>query len=202
MANDRMIEIRWHGRGGQGAKTAALLFAEAVLSTGKYVQAFPEYGPERMGAPVQSFNRISEQPITLHCAITEPSFVVVLDPTLMDSVPVVEGLRKDGKVIVNTQFSAKEIAAKLKVSSDKVFVVNASKIAMDTIGLNIPNTPMLGALVKVIGDLDIEGVLKDTRHKLEQKFRHKPQVIDGNLESIKRAYNEVQSEQAVAAKNA
>ncbi|MCB4792085.1 MAG: 2-oxoacid:acceptor oxidoreductase family protein [Elusimicrobia bacterium] len=188
-----MVEIRWHGRGGQGAKTAALLFAEAALATGKYIQAFPEYGPERMGAPVQSFDRISDKPITLHCGITEPDFVVILDPTLMDSVAVTDGLKASGKVIVNTSFSASEIAKKLGIPSSQVSVVNASQIAQETIGMNIPNTPMLGALVKVIGNLDITGVLEDTKHKLELKFRHKPQVIEGNLASIKRAYEEVKN---------
>lgn len=193
MAGKEMIEVRWHGRGGQGAKTAALLFAEAALATGKYIQAFPEYGPERMGAPVLSFNRISDAPISIHCGITEPSFVVILDPTLMDSIDVTEGLRPGGKVIINTAFSAKELADRLKLKQDQVFVVNASQIAQETIGMNIPNTPMLGALVKVIGSLDLDGVLEDTKHKLEQKFRHKPQVIAGNLESIKRAFNEVKN---------
>ena len=193
MAAKDMIEVRWHGRGGQGAKTAALLFAEAALATGKYIQAFPEYGPERMGAPVQSFNRIDEAPITIHCGVTEPGFVVILDPTLMDSVPVTEGLKKDGKVIVNTSFSPAEIAEKLNLTPSQVYTLNASQIAQDTIGLNIPNTPMLGALVKVIGTLDINGVLEDTRHKLELKFRHKPQVIDGNIQSIKRAFDEVKN---------
>lgn len=192
MAEKEMIEIRWHGRGGQGAKTAALLFGEAALATGKYIQAFPEYGPERMGAPVLAFDRVSDNPITLHSGITEPNFVVILDPTLMDSVAVAEGLKKGGKVIVNTEFSSKEIADKLNIPSSQVYVINASKIAQETIGLNIPNTPMLGALVKVIG-MDLNGVLDDTKHKLEQKFRHKPQVIEGNLASIKRAYDEVKS---------
>jgi pyruvate ferredoxin oxidoreductase gamma subunit len=191
--SEQMIEVRWHGRGGQGAKTAALLFGEAVLATGKYIQAFPEYGPERMGAPVQAFNRIADKPITLHCGITEPKYVVVLDPTLMDAVSVADGLKSDGKIIVNTQLTAKEIAGKLGIPAEQVFVVDASKISMETIGMNIPNTPMLGALVKVIGNLDLNGVLEDTKHKLELKFRHKPQVIEGNLESIKRAYNEVKN---------
>jgi pyruvate ferredoxin oxidoreductase gamma subunit len=186
-----MIEIRWHGRGGQGAKTAALLFGEAALATGKYIQAFPEYGPERMGAPVQAFNRISDTPITIHSGITAPNFVVILDPTLMDTVNVAEGVSPDGKVIVNTSFPAADIAAKLKIAASQVSVVNASQIAQDTIGMNIPNTPMLGALVKVIGVMDLNHVLEDTREKLNAKFRHKPQVIEGNLESIKRAYNEV-----------
>ncbi|MFA7073755.1 MAG: 2-oxoacid:acceptor oxidoreductase family protein [Endomicrobiaceae bacterium] len=189
----KMIEVRWHGRGGQGAKTAALLFAQAVLTTGKYIQAFPEYGPERMGAPVQSFNRVSDSPITIHCSITEPQFVVILDPTLLDAVDVTEGVGTQGKVIVNTSFSAEEMAKKLGIAKEQVYVVNASKIAEETIGRNIPNTPMLGALVKVIGNLDINGVLNDTKAKLEVKFRSKPEVIEGNIASIKRAYDEVKN---------
>ncbi|HBU69153.1 MAG TPA: pyruvate synthase [Elusimicrobia bacterium] len=192
MAEKKMIEIRWHGRGGQGAKTAALLFAETVLATGKYVQAFPEYGPERMGAPVQSFDRISDSPITVHCAVTEPDFVVILDPSLMDSVPVTDGIGGKGKVIVNTSFSVEDTAKHLGIPSSQVYVVNASQIAVETIGMNIPNTPMFGALVKVVGDLNLESVLDDTKKKLELKFRHKPQVIEGNLQSIRRAFNEVQ----------
>jgi pyruvate ferredoxin oxidoreductase gamma subunit len=193
MTEKEMVEIRWHGRGGQGAKTASLLFADAALATGKYIQAFPEYGPERMGAPVQSFNRISEKMITIHCGITEPNFVIVLDPTLMDCVSVAEGLSKDGKVIVNTSFSSADIAKRLNLSPNQVFTVDASKIAQETIGMNIPNTPMLGALIKVIGTMDIGHVLEDTRKKLDAKFRHKPQVISGNIDSIKRAFDEVKS---------
>ena len=189
----KMIEVRWHGRGGQGAKTAALLFAEAVLATGKYIQAFPEYGPERMGAPVQSFNRVSEDPITIHSGITNPNYVVILDPSLMESVSVTEGVGQNGKVIVNTSFSASEIAQKLGIDAGQVYVVNASQIAVETMGKDIPNTPMLGALVKVIGTLDIESVLEDTKIKLTAKFRHKPEVIEGNLASIKRAFDEVKN---------
>ncbi|OEG70603.1 pyruvate synthase [Candidatus Endomicrobiellum trichonymphae] len=189
----RMVEVRWHGRGGQGAKTAALLFAEAVLATGKYIQAFPEYGPERMGAPVQSFNRISEDPITIHSGITNPDYVVILDPSLIESVPVTDGIEKNGKVIVNTSFSSSEIAQKLGIDTSQVYVVNASRIAVETIGRDIPNTPMLGALVKVIGTLDINGVLEDIKVKLTAKLRHKPEVIDGNLASIKRAFDEVKN---------
>jgi pyruvate ferredoxin oxidoreductase gamma subunit len=189
----KMIEVRWHGRGGQGAKTAALLFAQAAMATGKYIQAFPEYGPERMGAPVQSFNRISDSPITIHSRVTNPNFVVILDPTLMDTVNVVEGIGKDEKVIVNTSFSAADIAKQLGIDKGQVFVVNASQIATETIGKNIPNTPMLGALVKVIGTLDINGVLEDTKKKLSVKFAKKPEVIDGNLASIKRAFDEVKN---------
>jgi pyruvate ferredoxin oxidoreductase gamma subunit len=189
----KMIEVRWHGRGGQGAKTAALLFAESLLATGKYIQAFPEYGPERMGAPVQSFNRVSDFPITIHCGVTTPNYVVILDPTLMESVPITEGVGKEGKVIVNTSFSAVEIAKQLNIDAKQVYTVDASKIAVETIKQDKPNTPMLGALVKVIENLDIEKVLEDTKIKLTAKFRHKPEVIDGNLASIKRAFDEVRN---------
>jgi pyruvate ferredoxin oxidoreductase gamma subunit len=190
----KMIEVRWHGRGGQGAKTAALLFAEIVMATGKYIQAFPEYGPERMGAPVQSFNRISEDPITIHSGVTSPDYVVILDPSLMGFVPVAGGVGRNGKIIVNTSFLPKEIASQLNINEAQVYVVNASQIAQETIGKNIPNTPMLGALVKVIGTLDINRVLEDIKIKLTAKFRHKPEVIDGNIASIKRAYDEVKNQ--------
>lgn len=188
-----IIEVRWHGRGGQGAKTAALLFAEAALSTGKYVQGFPEYGPERMGAPVQSFNRLSDKPITLHCGITNPDFVVVLDPTLVNTVNVVSGLPETGAVIINTEKSAAEMRQKLNFKG-RIFVIDASKIAMECFGKLIPNTPMMGALVKVTHFLEIDAVLEDTRKKLNKKFAHKPEVIDGNIKSIKRAYEEVKEE--------
>ncbi|OQA90849.1 MAG: Pyruvate synthase subunit PorC [Elusimicrobia bacterium ADurb.Bin231] len=188
-----IIEVRWHGRGGQGAKTAALLFAEAALSTGKYVQGFPEYGPERMGAPVQSFNRLSDKPITLHCGITSPDFVVVLDPTLINTVNVVSGLPETGAVIINTEKSAAEMCQKLNFKG-RIFVIDASKIAMECFGKLIPNTPMMGALVKVTHFLEIDAVLEDTRKKLNKKFAHKPEVIDGNIKSIKRAYEEVKDE--------
>ena len=189
----KIIEIRWHGRGGQGAKTAALLFAEAALATGKYVQGFPEYGPERMGAPVLAFNRLSDRQITLHCGITDPQFVVVLDPTLINTVDVVSGLAEDGAIIINTEKSPDEMRKKLNFKG-KVYVVNASKIALESFGKAIPNTPMMGALVKVTNFLEIDGVLEDTKHKLEKKFARKPEIIEGNIKSIKRAYDEVKGE--------
>lgn len=189
----KMIEIRWHGRGGQGAKTAALLFAEAVMATGMYIQAFPEYGPERMGAPVQSFNRISEDPIVIHSGIKNPNYVVILDSSLMESVPVTDGIDKTGKVIVNTSLSTSEIAKRLDIDIGQIYVVNASKISLETIGKDIPNTPMLGALVKVIGTLDINSVLKDINLKLMAKFRHKPGIVEGNLASIKMAFDKVKN---------
>ena len=193
MSKKDIVEIRWHGRGGQGAKTAALLFADAALSEGKCIQAFPEYGPERMGAPVQSFNRLSDDPITLHCAISNPRYVVVLDPTLMASVDVLAGVPDDGKIIINTSKSPEEIRSDLKNKKVKVFTVDASKIAVDSIGRDIPNTPMLGAMAKATGLLDFTRLMKDLELKLKKKFASKQEVIAGNLKAVKRAYEEVRS---------
>ncbi len=191
---NEIVEIRWHGRGGQGAKTASLLFADAAMSLGKNIQAFPEYGPERMGAPVASFNRLSDKMIDLHCAIINPSVVVVLDPTLIGKVSVTAGLPEDGIIIINTSKDPKELKKELKLNKAKVYSVDASKIAAETIGRNIPNTPMLGALVKTTGLLQYEQMLSDIEDKLKKKFSHKPEVIKGNMEAIKRAYNEVKGE--------
>ena len=149
-----LLEIRWHGRGGQGAKTAALLFADAAVETGKYIQAFPEYGPERMGAPVFAFNRISDKPILQHCGIKSPNIVVVLDPTLMETVNVTDGLPEDGVILVNTQKSAEEIKKELNLTKQHVYVVDASKISTEILKRDLPNTPMLGALIKVSKLLD------------------------------------------------
>jgi pyruvate ferredoxin oxidoreductase gamma subunit len=189
-----IFEIRWHGRGGQGAKTAALLFGDACLSTGKYIQAFPEYGPERMGAPVASFNRISSSPIRIHSGIENPDVVVVLDFTLIEQVNVCDGLDPlNGILLINTPLSPSEIKNKISFSG-KVYTVDASKIAIETIGRNIPNTPMMGALIRVTGILTLEELLKDTEKKLKVKFRNRPEVIEGNLKAIERAYNEVKGE--------
>ena len=189
-----LIEIRWHGRGGQGAKTAALLLADAGLAQGKYIQAFPEYGPERMGAPVASFDRLASKPILLHSGVTNPDIVLVLDPTLMDSVDVTEGLPDDGTIIINTAKSPAEVKKEANITGNiKVFTVDASTISKETIGREIPNTPMMGALIKVTGILDFKELVEDTRKKLEKKFKSKPEVIDGNIKAIERAYNEVKS---------
>ena len=191
---DSTVEIRWHGRGGQGAKTAALLFADAAMSLGKNIQAFPEYGPERMGAPVASFNRLSDKPITLHCSITNPSIVLVLDSSLMATVDVTAGLPGDGALIVNTSLSAQEIRKQLNLKGGRVYTVDASKISKETIGREIPNTPMLGALVKVSGLLEFAEVVKDLEIKLKKKFTAKPEIVEGNLKAVKRAYGEVKGE--------
>lgn len=185
-------EIRWHGRGGQGAKTAALLLADAALASGKYIQAFPEYGPERMGAPVASFNRISSSQISLHSGVTSPNIVIVLDPTLMDSVDVTEGMTSGGTLLVNIEKTPVEVRAQFGIDAGiKIATVEASKISTETIGRDIPNTPMLGALIKATGILDFKEMIDDTKKKLEKKFRTKPEVIAGNLKAIERAYSEV-----------
>jgi pyruvate ferredoxin oxidoreductase gamma subunit len=195
MAKD-LIEIRWHGRGGQGAKTAALLFGEAAIDTGMYIQAFPEYGPERTGAPVSAFNRLSKKPIRLHSGVDNPQIVLVLDPTLLNSVDVLDGLGKGGTLIINTPDSPEEIRKKLSVDKDiKVYTLDASKIAMDKIGLNKPNTPMLGALSKVSDILDYKKMLKSIEHKLKIKFRGKPEeIVKKNMEAIKTAHEETEGE--------
>ena len=185
-----LFEIRWHGRGGQGAKTAALLFGEIAAASGKYIQAFPEYGPERMGAPIQSFNRISSEPITLHCGVEKPDVVLVLDSSLMDTVDVIKGLSEKGSLIVNSNDEPAVIKKNLGFKGN-VWTLNASKISLETIGREMPNTPMMGALVKVTKFLDLKEVLEKARMKLQEKFRHKPEVIEGNVKAIEKAYREV-----------
>lgn len=188
-----MFEIRWHGRGGQGAKTAALIFGDAACSTGKYIQAFPEYGPERMGAPVVSFNRISSKPIRTHAPILNPDVVVVLDVSLVDQVDVTAGLDPEkGMILLNSSKNPEEFAEKLNFKG-RICTVDASKISLETIGREIPNTPMIGALIKITGMLDINAVMEDIKHKLEQKFRNKPEVIEGNLKAVEMAYNQVKT---------
>ncbi len=193
-----LIEIRWHGRGGQGAKTAATFLAAAAIKEGKYSQGFPEYGPERMGAPMKGFTRISEEPIKLHCAIYTPDVVIVLDPTLLDVVDVGEGLKEDGVIIVNSPKPPAEIRKKLEHSGSfvsdgrKIYTVDATKIALDELGRAIPNTPMIGALTKVKELISLDVIVEDIREKFAAKFSEK--VIEGNVKAIKRAYQEVRGE--------
>ncbi|MCR4427092.1 MAG: 2-oxoacid:acceptor oxidoreductase family protein [Firmicutes bacterium] len=188
----KLLEIRWHGRAGQGAKTAALVLAEAVISAGKYAQAFPEYGPERMGAPMQAFNRISDEPILVHCHVLNPEIVIVLDPSLITAVDVKAGVPSSGTYIINTPLSPAEMRRRLKLEGGKVFTLDATQLSIDTIGRNIPNTPMMGALIKATNLLDLDVVLEDSRHKLGKKLR--PEIVEKNIEAMKRAYEEVASE--------
>ena len=191
---NELVEIRWHGRGGQGAKTASLLLAEAAFRTGKHVQGFPEYGPERMGAPITAYNRISSDPLTLHCNIYEPDYVVVVDDTLLSSVNVAEGVHPDGAVIVNTTRSHTEVRDALGGYSGRLCVVDATRIAHETIGGNFPNTPMLAAVVKVSGIICEEALLSDMQESLAHKFSSKPQVVEGNLQALRRGLSEVKDE--------
>ena len=184
-----VYEVRWHARGGQGAKTASSLVAEVALVEGKYSQGFPEYGPERMGAPIRGFTRISERPIRLHSAVYYPDAVVVLDDTLLDTVDVCENLSPDGVAIVNTKMPPDEVRAKLSSTGRGLFLLDASAISLAEIGRDIPNTPMIGALAKVSGAVKLETVLKDTEKKLSKKFGER--VVQGNLKAVQRGYEEV-----------
>ena len=185
---EQTLEIRWHGRGGQGAKTAALLLADVAFMTGKNVQGFPEYGPERMGAPITAFNRISAEPIRVHSNIYDPDYVVVVDETLLESVPVTEGLSEKGAIIINTPKSAEEIKGKLSGYQGKVVTIDARGISEKTLGKNFPNTPMLAAVVAVTGVMEKEAFFEQMKDSFAHKFAKKPQVIDGNMKALEMAY--------------
>ena len=186
------IEIRWHGRGGQGAKTAALLLADAAFQTGQYVQGFPEYGPERMGAPITAYNRISSDKIRVHSNIYHPDFVVVVDETLLGSVDVTAGLKKNGAIIVNTAKSREEIQEHLSGYEGRVYTVDARKISVETLGKNFPNSPMLAATVAVSKVMPREKFIKEMRASYQHKFAKKPEVIDGNMKALEMAFDIVE----------
>ena len=187
-----LIEIRWHGRGGQGAKTASLLLADAAFNTGKYIQGFPEYGPERMGAPITAYNRISDTQIRVHSNIYDPQYVVVVDESLLETVDVTKGLKKDGAILVNTSRSKEEIIPQLKGYEGKVYTIDAHKVSMATMGKYFPNTPLLAAIVKVANVMDEEIFLKEMESSFKHKFASKPEVIEGNMAALKMAMQEVQ----------
>ena len=187
-----MTEIRWHGRGGQGAKTASLLLADAAFNTGKYVQGFPEYGPERMGAPITAYNRISAERSTVHSNIYYPDFVVVVDETLLSSVDVTAGLKTEGAIVINSSKSPAELRPLLKGYAGRVCTIDAGKISEEELGKNFPNTPMLAAIVKVSGVVEPDAFIKDMEASFHHKFASKPQVIEGNMRALKRSMEEVQ----------
>ena len=188
---ENLIEIRWHGRGGQGAKTASLLLADAAFNTGKYIQGFPEYGPERMGAPITAYNRISNSPITIHSNIYEPDYVVVVDDTLLQAVDVTAGLKTNGAIIINTTKQYDELKPHLNNYEGSVYCIDAKKISVDALGKYFPNTPMLAAIVKVSGIMSDEDFLKDMEGSFKHKFAKKPEVIDGNMKAITNALQEI-----------
>ena len=185
------VEIRWHGRGGQGAKTAALLLADVAFSTGMYVQGFPEYGPERMGAPITAYNRLSNHPLRVHSNIYDPDYVVVVDETLLDSVDVTAGLKEDGGIIINTPRSREEILPKLGGYKGAVYLIDARDISMQTLGRYFPNSPMLAAIVKVTNIMEDEVFLAEMRKSYAHKFASKPEVIAGNMKALTLAVQEV-----------
>ena len=186
-----LIEIRWHGRGGQGAKTACLLLADAAFNTGKYIQGFPEYGPERMGAPITAYNRISNSPITIQSAIYEPNYVVVVDDTLLDTVDVTAGLKEDGAIVINTTNDAETLKKKLNGYKGRIYTIDARSISIDALGKYFPNTPMLAAIVKVSGVIPEDQFLADMEGSFKHKFAKKPEVIDGNMKALKNTLEKV-----------
>jgi pyruvate ferredoxin oxidoreductase gamma subunit len=184
------VEIRWHGRGGQGTVTAAKVLADACLSGGRYVQAFPEYGPERAGAPLRAYNRVSSHEIRMHCPVLRPQVVSVVDATLLDSINVTDGAIEDAIFVINTSKTPQEIREKLQAGpKQRVFAVDATKIALDCIGRALPNSPMLGAICKVTQLITLEHLLEDVQKSFGKKFAQK--IIDGNLEATRRGYEEV-----------
>ena len=185
------IEIRWHGRGGQGAKTAALLLADVAFKTGKHVQGFPEYGPERMGAPITAYNRISSDVIRVHSNIYDPDFVAVVDETLLHTVDVTAGLKKEGAIIVNTAKSKEEIMPQLNGYKGRVVTIDARTISEEALGKYFPNSPMLAAVVATTGVMPKETFLHEMRASYKHKFAKKPEVIEGNMKAIEMALNEV-----------
>ena len=186
-----MIEIRWHGRGGQGAKTASLLLADAAFNTGKYIQGFPEYGPERMGAPITAYNRISDEPITIHSNIYYPDYVVVVDDTLLESVDVTSGLKEDGAILINTTKPAEVLKKELKGYKGDIYTLDARKISLETLGKYFPNTPMLAGIVKVSKIMTDEELIEDMKGSFKHKFAKKPEVIEGNMKALEMALKEV-----------
>lgn len=188
---DNLIEIRWHGRGGQGAKTASLLLADAAFNTGKYIQGFPEYGPERMGAPITAYNRISNTPITVHSNIYEPDYVVVVDDTLLETVDVTAGLKETGGIVINTTKNEEYLKKALKGYTGNIYTIDARKISMEALGKYFPNTPMLASIVKVTNIMTDEELIKDMDGSFKHKFAKKPEVIEGNMNALKMALQEV-----------
>jgi 2-oxoacid:acceptor oxidoreductase gamma subunit (pyruvate/2-ketoisovalerate family) len=185
----RILEIRWHGRGGQGAWTASELLARAAIAEGKHIQSFPEFGPERMGAPVTAFTRISSEPIHLHCAVYNPDVVAVLDPTLLKAVKVADGLNEEGgSIIVNSKDEPAELRRMLGTDKGKVWSVPATEIAIKVLGMPITNTAMLGAVARVTGAVSLVTVEK----MIKERFR--PDVAEKNFAVVKEAYEGAKSE--------
>jgi pyruvate ferredoxin oxidoreductase gamma subunit len=186
----QLTEIRWHGRGGQGVVTAGELLAEAALDSGQYFQAFPDYGPERMGAPIRAFTRLSPDPITIHSQVEEPDVVLVLDPTLLGAVPVTEGLKENGVLLVNTAMTPVEVREKLGFEKGKVFTVDASHIAIEEMGREITNTPMLGVFAKATGLVGLDDLEEEIREWFGPKLSER--AVEANVRALRRAAEETE----------
>lgn len=187
----KIVEIRWHGRGGQGAKTACMLLADAAFTSGKYVQGFPEYGPERMGAPITAYNRISDERCDVHSFIYEPDYVVVVDESLLEAVDVTAGLSEEGAIIINSERAPAQLRPMLRGYTGRVCTIDARRISEAVLGSYFPNTPMLAAAVKVSGVIEPDSFMKNMEIAYKHKFATKPQVIDKNLTCLKQSMEEV-----------
>lgn len=185
------VEIRWHGRGGQGAKTAALLLADVCFSTGKYVQGFPEYGPERMGAPITAYNRIGNERIRVHSNIYHPDYVVVVDETLLESVDVTAGLKEEGAIVINSARPVEEVKKHLRGYKGAVYTIDARRISVAALGKYFPNSPMLAAIVAISGVIEKDIFLKEMETSYRHKFAKKPEVIEGNLKALQMVFEEI-----------
>lgn len=185
-----MTEVRWHARAGQGAVTAGKMLADLALDAGMYFQAFPDYGAEREGAPIKAYTRLSQEPIHIHSQISQPDVILVLDPTLLDVVDVTDGLKDGGTVLVNTPLPPQDVRVKLSLKDGKICTVDATRIALDTLGRDITNTPMLGALLKVTGVASSDALIDQIQERFGKKFKR--EIVDANIEAVKRAVAEVQ----------
>lgn len=184
----RMFEIRWHGRAGQGVVTAGELLAESAMQAGKFFQAFPEYGSERMGAPIKSYTRISDEPIEIHAPILEPNMVIVVNSNLVGVEDLTEGLKPDGVIIINTTQLPRDMRRRLGFDAGTVWCVDASRIAMEELKRDIPSTMMLGVVARASGTIDLDSVIHVTRESLGAKLR--PEVVEANVRAIRRVYEE------------
>ena len=184
---ENLVEIRWHGRGGQGAKTASLLLADAAFNTGKYIQGFPEYGPERMGAPITAYNRISTSPIRVHSNIYEPDYVVVVDDSLLGAVDVTAGLKPEGGIVINTTKDLNELKPLLNGYTGRIYVIDAKKVSEEALGKYFPNIPMLTAIAEVTNVMTEEEFKNSMKESFQHKFAKKPDVIEGNIKAIELA---------------
>ncbi len=186
-----MIEIRWHGRGGQGAKSASQLLADSAFFAGKYVQSFPEYGPERGGAPITAYNRISDTRCDVHSNIYTPDYVVVVDETLLNTVDVSAGLKESGAIIINSAKAPEELRPMLHGYKGRVCTIDAKALSLKHLGRYFPNSPMLAAVVEVSRCVDPDQFLRDMETSYRHKFATKPQVVQGNLDCLAESMKEV-----------